>query len=196
MQDLANLTAFESLPFSSDAAEPLRVPDALSLLARLSERAVTPSFGEYVDPGGVSLRHIEWLTDLCDRTAAALSRSSSVTHEVFWTLTPGGIAFGTREQLLPHIAARAYSLDPIFTAHARRHRNARIDWSAERGRLLDAMILRSAKEGWIGLGGNVTVADCLVIVRSTPTGHARVARFLMDYAAQEREPILLEAGKP
>ncbi|QYK47516.1 MAG: hypothetical protein KF838_12080 [Phycisphaeraceae bacterium] len=142
-----------------------------------------------VDTGArVDLPPRATVSEACDALVAALSVPSS-RDRIHWTHSSAGIEVGDRRALFHCVAPRVYSLKPLLVEDGNGLTRDDLGRAGAVQPTLDELIRRAADEGWIDNGANIRAVGSLFVVNSTPAVHARVARFLMDYAAPERESV-------
>lgn len=195
--DLDTLRALRSVPvdigrpvgngIDAMPADSMAVAPALVLLATLTnQRVIEPGGGRHDDP--VRMDGVTNAAELGDAIADAMTLSWS--QRIVWTFSQRGIEFGTRHELSHVIETRAYSIKPIVRGWAKGRSLKHVDWQAECSVAAGRLAMRASRDGWLDNGGNVHMLGPLIMVRTTPAIHGRVAEFFDEYAAQEREPIL------
>lgn len=190
-RDMAELESLESMLIPGEVPLPRTIGETLALIENISghrtEYRPRSSSKEDVLSASIDVGMARSVADLCDAVAAALPRAER--FGCTWTTDHDAIAIGTE---LP-TDVRMYSMKPINEGLRARAGDQRVLWDDV---LYEVFIYpieqRVAHEHWTDNDGDLSTIRCLgntLIIRTTPTIHARVARLLEEIAASSPMPV-------
>ncbi|MBX3363036.1 MAG: hypothetical protein KF705_16565 [Phycisphaeraceae bacterium] len=184
--DLSALRELEAIPCDTTSDGDVSLDDASTRLERLTGRSVRFTRASDRPSKAVDMTDAHHAADLCDRIAHAL-RPSPGYDMVLWTISDHEIEFFMPLERPCMLEPRVYSIEELLDKRLPLD-STTTNRTSEREALLQALRTFSFKQSGVGSSDDRVVAiGSWLVVNATATTHARVARFLMEYAEEDHE---------
>lgn len=190
--DLTTLVELKAAVVTDGEPLPATIGDAARLIERRTGRRVDIRLeagrGPEVLELAIDARTPLTASGLCDAIAASLLAAGVAAPT--WTADGEAIAIGT---LLPTVT-RAYSLADIKARMRAMAGNEWMVWNESLQVLIDRVTEEIEFDQWVDNGGEIASIrqlEDLLVVRGTPTIHARVTRLLNEIAAEPPMPYTI-----